>query len=405
MNSEIAAKESLLQEAEHLHPEIVRLRRQLHRRPETGLVLPQTQAAVCAALDGLGLEIFRGRQLSSVVAVLDGARPGATVLLRADMDALKLSETTGLEFASEIGGVMHACGHDFHTAMLVGAARLLTARREQVAGRVIFVFQPGEEGYAGARLMIEEGLLEHYGHPTAAFALHVAPTSPCGEISTRAGSVMAGAGNFSIVVNGRAGHPALPYQAIDPIPIAAEIVIALQTYVARRVKVFEPAVITVTSIQAGSSEVGAIPARAAFNGTIRAVAEETRLHLFDAVRELAVNIATAHGAAAAVEIVPGYPPVFNHPDIVDTVGTVSKQLLGSERFRLLSAPIMPSEDFSYILARAPGAIAFLGAQPVGTGPFAHVHSPELVLNEDALAVGMALHAAVALHFTKCRLGS
>ncbi len=400
MKSEVAVDDMLLQEAKSIHAETVRLRRQLHRRPETGLVLPQTQAAVCAALDGLGLEIFLGRQLSSVVAVLDGGQPGATVLLRADMDALKLSEATGLEFASEIDGAMHACGHDFHTAMLVGAARLLAARREQVAGRVIFAFQPGEEGYAGARLMIQEGLLEDYGHPAAAFALHVAPTSPCGEISTRAGSVMAGAGNFSIVVNGRAGHPALPYQAIDPIPIAAEIVIALQTYVTRRVKIFEPAVITVTSLQAGSIQVGAIPASAALSGTIRAVAEETRLHLFDAVRELAVNIAAAHGAAAAVEIVPGYPPVLNHPDIVETVGAVSKQLLGSERFRLLSAPIMPSEDFAYILERVPGAIAFLGAQPVGTGPFAHVHSPNLVLNEDALPAGIALHAALALHFAK-----
>ena len=405
MNSEISAKDPLLQEAEHLYPEIVWLRRQLHRRPETGLDLPQTQASVCAALDGLGLEIFRGRQLSSVVAVLDGARPGTTVLLRADMDALKLSETTGLEFASEIAGAMHACGHDFHTAMLVGAARLLTARREQVAGRVIFAFQPGEEGYAGARLMIDEGLLEKHGRPAAAFALHVAPTSPCGEISTRAGSVMAGAGNFSIVVNGRGGHPALPYQAIDPIPIAAEIVIALQTYVTRRVKTFEPAVISVTSFQAGSSDVGAIPASAMLQGTIRAVAEETRLHLFDAVRELAVNIAAAHGATAAVEVIPGYPPVLNHPDIADTVGTVSKQLLGSERFRLLSGPIMPSEDFAYILARVPGAIAFLGAKPTGPGPFAHVHSPRLVLNEEALPVGIALHAAVALHFTRCPPGS
>ncbi len=398
MKDEMAPVAALLGEAERFLPEVVQLRRQLHRRPETGLDLPKTQAAVCAALDGLGLEISLGRQLSSVVAVLDGAQPGATVLLRADMDALKLREATGLKFASEIDGGMHACGHDFHTAMLAGAARLLAARRDRLAGRVIFAFQPGEEGYAGARLMIGEGLLERFGKPAAAFALHVAPTHPCGEIAIRAGPVMAGAGNFSIVVNGRAGHPALPYQAIDPIPIAAEIVIALQTYVTRRVRVFEPAVVTVTSFQAGSSEVGAIPASAALNGTIRAVAEETRLQLFAAVRELAVNIAAAHGAAAAVEIEPGYPPALNDREIVDAVSDVAKHLLGPERFRLLSAPIMPSEDFAYILERVPGAIAFLGARPTGPGPFAHVHSPQLLLNEDALAVGIALHCAVALRF-------
>ena len=398
MKNEMVPDATLLEDARRMLPETVRLRRQLHRRPETGLDLPRTQAAVCAALDGLGLEIFLGKQLSSVVAVLDGAQPGGTVLLRADMDALRLREATGLEFASEIDGAMHACGHDFHAAMLVGAARLLAAKRERLAGRVILAFQPGEEGYAGARLMIEEGLLERHGKPAAAFALHVAPTQLCGEISTRAGSVMAGAGNFSIVVHGRGGHPALPYQAIDPIPIAAEIVMALQSYVTRRTKVFEPAVLTVTSLIAGSSEVSAIPAAAALNGTIRAVAEETRLRLFDGVRDLAANIAAAHGASAVVEIEPGYPPALNDGEIVKVVGEVTKQLLGPERFRLLSAPIMPSEDFAYILERVPGAIVFLGAQPAGPGPVAHVHSPQLSLNEAALPVGIALHCALALRF-------
>jgi len=391
---------TLLEAAQRLLPDAVRLRRLLHRRPETGLDLPQTQAVLRTALDGLGLEIHLGKRLSSVVAVLDGAQPGRTVLLRADMDALQLREATGLEFASEIDGVMHACGHDFHSAMLVGAAHLLAARRDRLVGRVIFAFQPGEEGYAGARLMIEEGLLEHYGKPAAAFALHVAPTHPCGEVATRAGPVMAGAGDFSIVVHGRVGHPALPYQAIDPIPIAAEIVIALQTYVTRRVRVFEPAVVTVTSFRAGSDQLGAIPATALLNGTIRAVAEETRLQLFKSLRELAVNIAAAHGSSASVEIEPGYPPARNDQKIVDRIAAVSSRLLGSERFRLLPAPIMPSEDFAYILERVPGAIAFLGAQPAGPGPFAPVHSPQLVLNEDALPVGIALHAALALHFAK-----
>jgi amidohydrolase len=388
--------EALLDEARKLLPDVVRLRRQIHRRPEIGLTLPHTQGAIINALRDLNLQITTGKQLSSVVAVLEGRSPGRTVLLRADMDALKIREATGLDYASEIDGAMHACGHDGHTAMLVGAARLLAAHRDRFAGRIIFAFQPGEEGYAGARLMIEEGLLDRYGTPDAAFAIHVSPRDPSGEVFTRPGTLMAGAGVFRIIIKGRAGHPAEPHHALDPIPIASEVVLALQTCVTRRVKAFEPAVVTVTAIQAGSHEVGAIPETATLTGTIRAVLEETRVRLFSAVRELAVNIASAHGAEADVRVDPGYPPVVNDPAIVEAVGEVSLRLLGKDHFRLLPTPIMPSEDFSYILQRVPGAMAFLGARPDGQDTVADVHSPQMILNEDAMAVGVALHAAVAL---------
>jgi amidohydrolase len=389
--------EALLGEAGKILPEVVRLRREIHRRPEIGLTLPHTQSAVIDALDDLDLEITRGKELSSVVAVLEGRSPGRTVLLRADMDALKIREATGLDYASEIDGAMHACGHDGHTAMLAGAARLLANHRDRIAGRIIFAFQPGEEGYAGARLMIEEGLLDRYGTPDAAFAIHVSPRDPSGEVFTRPGTLMAGAGTFRIAIKGRAGHPAEPHHAVDPIPIASEVVLALQTYVTRRVKAFEPAVLTVTSMQAGSHEVGAIPEAADFSGTIRAVSEETRIRLFAAVRELAINIASAHGAEAEVRVDAGYPPVVNDPGVVEAVGEISRGLLGKEHFRLLPTPIMPSEDFSYILQRVPGAMAFLGARPEGHGPVADVHSPHMIFDEHAMAVGVALHAAVALH--------
>ena len=372
------------------------MRRQIHRYPEVGLTLPHTQSTIVEALADLDLEITLGKQLSSVVAVLDGPSPGRTVLLRADMDALKIQEATGLDYASEIDGAMHACGHDGHTAMLVGAARLLTMRRDRIPGRIIFAFQPGEEGYAGARLMIEEGLLDHYGVPDAAFAIHITPRHSSGEVFSRPGPVMAGAGTFKIVIKGRAGHPAEPHHAVDPIPIASEVVLALQTYVTRRVKAFEPAVVTVTAIQAGSHELGAIPEAATLTGTIRAIAEETRINLFSAVRDLAANIASAHGAHAEVRVEPGYPPVVNDPAIVEAVAEVSRGLLGKDHFRLLPTPIMPSEDFSYILQRVPGAMAFLGARPDNQDTVADVHSPQMILNEDAMAVGVALHATVAL---------
>jgi amidohydrolase len=389
--------EALFREARKLLPDIVQLRREIHRRPEIGLALPQTQSAIIDALGDLNLQITKGKQLSSVVAVLEGSRSGRTVLLRADMDALKMREATGLDYASEIDGAMHACGHDAHTAMLVGAARLLAVYRDQIAGRVIFAFQPGEEGFAGARLMIEEGLLDRHGVPNAAFAIHITPRQPSGEVFSRPGPTMAGAGMFKIVIKGRAGHPAEPHHAIDPIPIASELVLALQTYVTRRVKAFEPAVVTVTAIQAGSHELGAIPETATLTGTIRAVSEETRLQLFSAVRDLAANIASAHGAEAEALVEPGYPPVVNNPDVVEAVGEVSQRLLGKDHFWLLPTPIMPSEDFSYILQRVPGAMAFLGARPEGQETVADVHSPHMILNENAMAVGVALHTGMALH--------
>jgi len=383
-------------EAQALLPDIVRLRRRIHRRPEVGLVLPETQKTIIDALADLKLDIRTGARLSSVVAVLNGRAPGRTVLLRADMDALKMREATGLEYASEIAEAMHACGHDCHSAMLVGAARLLSTRRQDFSGRVIFAFQPGEEGYAGARLMIEEGLLDCYGKPDAAFAIHISPTDPSGEIASRSGAAMAGAGTFSILVQGRGGHPALPHRTIDPIPIASEIVLALQTHVTRHVRATEPAVVTVTTLKAGSIEVTAIPATATLSGTIRAASEETRRMLFNAVRSLAEHIALAHGAQAQVDIEEGYPPVVNHPDIVDAVAETCRQTFGKERLRLLPAPIMPSEDFAYILERVPGAIAFLGARIEGSGPFPNVHTPQFVVDEAAMAVGAALHATVAL---------
>jgi amidohydrolase len=244
--------------------------------------------------------------------------------------------------------------------------------------------------------MIEEGLLDRYGTVDGAFAIHTTPRHPVGAVFSRPGPVMAGAGTFRIAIKGRAGHPAEPHHAIDPIPIASEVVLALQTYVTRRIKVFEPAVVTVTALQAGSHEAGAIPEEATLTGTIRAVSEETRVHLFGAVQELATNIASAHGAQAEVKIEPGYPPLVNEADVVETIGEVSRSLLGKDHFRLIPTPIMLSEDFSYILQRVRGAMAFLGARPENQDTVADVHSPQMILNEDAMAVGVALHASVAL---------
>src|SRR5687767_3521850 len=240
----------ILEEARGVADEAVELRRRIHRQPEIGLRLPRTQAVVLKALDGLGLDVRTGERTTSVVARLAGGRPGPTLLLRADMDALPLREDTGLPFASEVDGAMHACGHDAHVAMLLAAARLLARRRATLAGSVLLMFQPGEEGYHGARVMLEEGLLDGGAPPTGAFALHVTHRQAAGVIATRPGPTMASGDTIQILVRGKGGHASAPHDCLDPIPIACEMVQAFQTLVTRRVNVFDPAVLTIAKIEA-----------------------------------------------------------------------------------------------------------------------------------------------------------
>src|ERR1700730_3259580 len=237
----------LIEEARGLLGDVVQLRRSIHREPELGLDLPLTQAKVLEGLRGLPLEVRTGQRTSSVIADLRGRRPGRTMLLRADMDALPLQEGTGLTFASTYAGKMHACGHDAHTAMLVGAARLLARRQAELAGTIRFMFQPGEEGYAGARVMLDEGLLDI--NPAAAFALHATPRWAAGTITTRPGPVLSSADTFTITIRGRGGHASAPHMAADPVPVACEIVMALQTFVTRSVSVFEPGIRTAGKVE------------------------------------------------------------------------------------------------------------------------------------------------------------
>src|SRR5262245_32132775 len=386
-----------LRDAEELQPDVVRLRRAIHRHPELGLHLPRTQAAVLQALDGLGLRIRKGERLTSVVATLDGARPGPAILLRADMDALPVQEDTGLDFASEVEGVMHACGHDGHTAMLVGAARLLARHRDQLAGRVLFMFQPGEEGYHGARYMLEEGLDDGGAAPAAAFALHGGARFPAGMIGTRPGPILASGDTIEAVIHGRGGHASAPHDCLDPIPIACEIVQALQTFVTRRVDAFDPAVITIAKIEAGSTR-NVIPETAHLLGTIRTVSERTRERVLEGIERLVKGLAAAHGAEAQVKLIRGYPVTVNDEDITSFVSRVAGELLGEDRVHLMATPMMGSEDFSYVLRQIPGTLMFLGTRPEGEAAPIPNHSNRMVVNETAMATGVALHAAVALRF-------
>jgi len=386
----------ILADAERVAADAIQLRRRIHRHPEIGLALPRTQAAVLEALDGLGLETRAGQRTTSVIARLTGGKPGPTILLRADMDALPLREATGLPFASEVDGAMHACGHDAHVAMLVGAARVLARRRAELAGSVLFMFQPGEEGYHGARVMLEEGLLDGTASPTGAFALHVTHREAAGVITTRPGPMLASGDTVQITVRGKGGHASAPHDCLDPIPVACEIVQAFQTLVTRRVNVFDPAVITIAKIEAGTTR-NVIPETAHLLGTVRTVSELTRERVLEGVRRVADGIATAHGAEAAVELIRGYPVTSNDAGFAEFVLDTAREVLGAERVTPMRHPVMGSEDFSYVLQRVPGAMANLGTRPDGGEVYPN-HSNRMLLNETALASGIALHVAVALRF-------
>jgi amidohydrolase len=375
------------------------LRRRLHRHPEIGLQLPQTQATVLDAFAGLPVELTTGRTTSSVVGVLRGARPGPTYLLRGDMDALPVQEDSGLPFASEVPGAMHACGHDTHMAMLLGAARLLAERRDLLAGQVVFMVQPGEEGFHGARYMLEEGLLDVVPEApvSGAFALHISSTLESGSLNVRPGPMRAAADQWRMVVRGRGGHASEPYAAADPIPAAAEIVLALQSMVTRRVDVFDPAVVTVAHIQAGSTN-NVIPDTAMLEGTIRTLSAERRADVVESVQRVATHVAAAHGLTLEFEPVEGYPVTVNDPGAAARVMEAATELLGPRASRIAPAPLMGAEDFSYVLQQVPGAMAWLGACPPGLDPATAPanHSNLVVFDEEPLPAGVALYALMAL---------
>jgi hippurate hydrolase len=389
--------EALVDDAGRSLDDAVELRRRIHSRPETGLDLPVTQETILDALDGLGLATSTGAGTTSVVAVLEGDQPGPTTLLRADMDALEMPEDTGLEFSSSVDGKMHACGHDAHVAMLVGAARLLTARRAELAGKVVLMFQPGEEGHGGAKVMLEEGLLQANGAIDRAFAIHITPNLPSGLIACRAGTMMASADEFQITVTGRGGHASMPHDAVDPVPVACQIVTALQSMVTRSVNAFDPAVVTVTTIKAGTA-FNVIPEVVVCTGTVRAVSDASRDLALDGLRRVAGHVAEAHGCQAEVAMFPGnYPVTVNDRASAERTLATATDLLGAGRVVEMPTPVMGAEDWSYVLQKVQGSMAFLGAGPPGVAQPAPNHSNRMVIDEPAMVAGIALHAAMALH--------
>jgi hippurate hydrolase len=391
---------TVLDDAKSMHDDLIQLRRALHREPEVGLRLPRTQEQVLAALDGLPLEISTGADgLSSITGVLRGGQSGGSaVLLRGDMDALPVEEHTGVDYTAT-GDTMHACGHDLHTSMLVGAARLLSAQRDKLAGDVVFMFQPGEEGYDGARHMVEAGVLDATGtRVQAALALHVTSSFlPQGMFATRPGPVMSAADVLTVTVRGAGGHGSAPHRAKDPIPAACEMVTALQTLVTRRFDVFDPVVITIGAFHAGTVH-NVIPDTAYFEATVRSFSPAAHASVLAETVRVCQGIAAAHGLdvdAVATEL---YPVTVNNGAEVERFVSVVNEVHGEGRFIELPNPLTGSEDFSRVLDEVPGTMAFLGACPADRDLFTapYNHSPEAVFDDAVLPIGASVYAEWAL---------
>jgi amidohydrolase len=388
-------------DAAAMQEDLVELRKELHQVPEIGLELPRTQERVLAEIDGLGLEIKTGAETTSVVSVLRGGRRDAadprTVLIRGDMDALPIDEQTGLEFAST-NGAMHACGHDLHTTALVGAARLLSTHRDALRGDVVFMFQPGEEGFDGASVMIREGVLEASGKRVdAAYAMHVFSSHlPTGIFCSRSGTIMSASHGLFVTVRGAGGHGSAPHRARDPIVVVAQMILALQTTVTRTFDIFDPVVITVGKVNGGSKR-NVIPDTASFEATVRRYSEESEQLLDGAIKRTLEGVAAAHGVDVEFRFEKEYPTTVNAPAEVEFAADVVRNVLGEERYRELPKPLSGSEDFSRVIAEVPGAFLVVGATPPGRHPESAPmnHSPRADFDPAVLSDAAAVYAGLA----------
>ena len=386
--------QELRREAQTMQPQLTADRRRLHRNPEAGAVLPETVAYVKERLTEMG---YHPQELGGgLTATVTGTDTGRCILLRADMDALRGQEQSGLPFRSE-NGCMHACGHDMHTAMLLGAARLLMQHRQELSGTVKLVFQPDEEGFTGAKSMLAAGVLKDAPSPKAALALHVNSGTPSGMVLCGRGTFMAGCTLFRISVRGTGCHGAMPETGVDPINIAAHIYLSLQELTAREISAKEPAVVTVGRFQGGQAP-NIIPEEAVLEGTIRTFDRELSARIMERIRVIAENTAAAFRGSAQVEEIASAPPLVNDPALMDRVAGWAEELAGKERVYRLDQGGMGSEDFASFTYELPCAYLLLGAGTPQEDPRygKPMHNEAVVFNEDVLPTGAALHTLFAL---------
>ncbi|MGI8856865.1 MAG: M20 metallopeptidase family protein [Thermomicrobiales bacterium] len=349
-----------------------------------------------AALKVAGIETLPTTGGTGIIATIEGTHPGKCVILRGDMDALAMQEETGADYASLTPNVMHACGHDVHTAVILNTARVLWARRTEFAGTVKLMFQPGEEGFGGARAMIEDGLMEN-PHVDAAFALHVDPQVPAGQIAYTPGMANANSDRVFIRVHGKGGHAARPHSAVDSTLVAAHILIALQTLISRETDPTQSAVITIGTLQAGVGAANVIPEFATLFGTVRTLNLEVRDHIRRRIPELASHIAQAMGATAETAYLTGYPAMVNDPAMCELIRRAATPIIGAEK--ISEKPLgLGGEDFSFVLEKVPGAMMRLGTGNVSRGLTSGVHHPKFDVDEEALPLGVALMTAIAMEY-------
>jgi amidohydrolase len=389
--------QSILEQAQSMLPELQSLRRKLHQIPEFGLELPNTLKAILDEVSNLG-EITMGKSITSAVLHIRGDLPGPTVLLRADMDALAVIEDTGLEYAST-NGFMHACGHDLHMAMGVGAAKILASRKSELKGEVIIFFQPGEEGHHGADIMIEEQALMVSGtKPIRAYGLHVFSSYLLGMMGSKSGPLMASAGDLLVTVSGSGGHGSMPWLSKDPISVLNEIMTALQTMVTKRFSAFDPVIVNIGWVRAGdTATTNVIPETASFGATVRVFSEENAGKLKQYTQELVTAIATGFGLSATVEFTRATKVLMNDPGAIASVEKVTSEVFGPGRYINLPTPIAGGEDFASIVSEVPGAFVFMGACPPGTDhtTAATNHSNKAVFDDSILGDGAVLLACLA----------
>lgn len=391
--------DALLQEIDELLPGVIADRRWLHEHPELGFEEVQTAAFIQQRLESLGVEDIRtGIAKTGITALIRGTGDGPgkdkVLLLRADIDALPILEENSTEYISQNPGTMHACGHDAHTAILLGVTRLLLERRDQFAGTVKVLFQPAEERFpGGAKLMVAEGVLED-PHVDAVFGLHMANDTEVGSIKIAGGPVMASPDSFEIVIQGKGGHAARPQAAIDPVVIGAQIVTALQTLVSRETDPMDNAVVSTTIFQAGEA-FNVIPDTARLGGTVRTFKPETRERMARRIPELAQGIGEAMGATVEATFTYGYPATVNDPAEAERIRRVAVGVLGEEKV-LEMTPVMGGEDFSYFLNERPGAYFFVGSKNEAKGLVWGHHHPKFDIDEESMGVGMAVTVEVVL---------
>lgn len=363
-------------------------RRHLHTIPELDFELPETAAYVAQRLREIGVdEIHEGIARSGIVALVHGSAPGPAIGLRADMDALPIEEVAGRPHGSQRPGRMHACGHDGHTAILLGAGRYLAETRN-FAGTVALIFQPAEETSGGGRVMCDEGIMERFGI-TRVYGLHNAPGAPFGSIGTRAGPLLAAVDDFEITVHGRGGHAARPDVCIDPVAAAIQIAQGLYAIPARTVDPLSPVVVSLTMLRAGTAN-NVVPDTASLQGTVRTIDPDRRREIAEAIARLAEATAAAHGARAEVDYRVGYPVLANDPDEAARCVAVAAEVVGAERVVADQRPELGAEDFAYMLKACPGAYVLLG-----TGEGAGLHRPEYDYNDAASPIGASYFVRLA----------